>query len=135
MVAIRILTDSFATRPLCSLPCVWWSLPTSLSRSTRFPRYSRSQRTPSYVYTSNIFAILGLRSLYFLLGAIVKRFDYLSYSLALILIFIGGKVLISNWLGEVTPAISLMVTLLILAGGILVSLWKERAVRRQGNAH
>jgi tellurite resistance protein TerC len=90
---------------------------------------------PFIVYTSNIFAILGLRPLYFLLGAIVKRFEYLSYSLALILIFIGGKVLMSSFLGKIPAGISLLVTLLILAGGILVSLLKERGVRRQGNAH
>jgi tellurite resistance protein TerC len=87
---------------------------------------------PFVVYTSNIFAILGLRSLYFVLGAIVKRFEYLRYSLALILIFIGSKVLMSSLLGKIPPSISLLVTLLILAGGILVSLWKERAGQRQG---
>ena len=90
---------------------------------------------PFIVYTSNIFAILGLRSLYFVLGAMVQRFEYLRYALALILIFIGGKVLLSRLLGEVPPSASLLVTLLILTGGILVSLWKERAVRREGGAH
>jgi tellurite resistance protein TerC len=90
---------------------------------------------PFVVYTSNIFAILGLRSLYFVLGAMVQRFEYLKYALALILIFIGGKVLLAKLVGEIPPSISLLVTLVALGSGILGSIWKERAVRRQGEAH
>lgn len=90
---------------------------------------------PFVVYTSNIFAVLGLRSLYFVLGAMVKRFEYLRYALALILIFIGGKLLMSHLLGEIPPIASLLTTLLILGAGISVSLWKERTVRRRHRAH
>ncbi len=80
---------------------------------------------PFIVYTSNIFAILGLRSLYFVLGAMVKRFAYLKYALALILIFIGGKVLLVGLI-KIPPTVSLVVTLALIAGGVLVSIWKER---------
>lgn len=84
---------------------------------------------PYIVYTSNIFAILGLRALYFALGAIIHRFSYLKYSLAVVLIFIGGKIFAADILGvEKIPAwISLSITVALLAGGIIVSLFKSRA--------
>ena len=88
---------------------------------------------PYIVYTSNIFAILGLRSLYFALAAMIERFAYLKYALALVLIFIGGKVFATPLLGmDKFPSwISLGVTLAILAGGIIVSLIKTKdAVKR-----
>jgi tellurite resistance protein TerC len=80
------------------------------------------------VYTSNIFAILGLRALYFALAAVVHRFHYLKYALALVLIFIGAKIFLGDWLfdGKVPAALSLSVTAGLLAGGILFSLWKTR---------
>jgi tellurite resistance protein TerC len=81
---------------------------------------------PFIVYTSNIFAILGLRSLYFVLGAMVQRFRYLKYALALVLIFIGGKVLLGEIGGKISPIVSLSVTLALIAGGVLVSIWKSR---------
>ena len=83
---------------------------------------------PFIVYTSNIFAILGLRALYFALSAIMERFAYLKYALAVLLVFIGGKILVADMLGigKVPPAISLGVTFTILAGGVGWSLWKTR---------
>lgn len=79
---------------------------------------------PFIVYTSNIFAILGLRALYFTLAAMVHRFKYLKVALSLVLIFIGGKIFWSHIYGKVDPAISLGVTFGLLAGGVLYSLWK-----------
>ena len=81
------------------------------------------------VYTSNIMAILGLRALYFALAAMVHRFHYLKYALALVLVFIGGKILIADFaLGgaKFPPLISLGVTLALIAGGVGWSLWKTR---------
>jgi tellurite resistance protein TerC len=80
------------------------------------------------VYTSNIFAILGLRALYFALAAVVHRFHYLKYALALVLIFIGAKIFAGDFLfdGKVPAWLSLSVTAGMLAGGILYSLWKTR---------
>lgn len=79
------------------------------------------------VYTSNIFAILGLRSLYFLLAAAVSRFVYLKHSLAIILIFIGCKIFVPDILGVHVPAsVSLTVTFSILLSGIVFSLIKTR---------
>lgn len=81
---------------------------------------------PFIVYTSNIFAILGLRALYFALAAIIHRFRYLKYALAAVLIFIGGKIFYNQIYGKMDPAISLSVTFGLIAAGILVSLWKTR---------
>lgn len=78
------------------------------------------------VYTANIMAILGLRALYFALAAMVHRFYYLKYALALVLVFIGGKIFWNQIVGKVDPAISLGVTLALIAGGVLWSLWKTR---------
>jgi tellurite resistance protein TerC len=85
-------------------------------------------KDPYIVYTSNIFAILGLRALYFALAAMVDRFHYLKTALAVVLIFIGGKVLAADMLGiaKVPPALSLGVTFAILAAGVIVSLIKTR---------
>lgn len=78
------------------------------------------------VYTSNIFAILGLRALYFALAGMVTRFVYLKYALSAVLIFIGGKIFWNHFFGKIDPLISLTVTLLLLAGGVVVSLLKTK---------
>lgn len=81
---------------------------------------------PYIVYTSNIFAILGLRALYFALSAILHRFAYLKYALSLLLVFIGSKIFIADAMGweKFPPAWSLGITFAILAAGVLFSLWK-----------
>ena len=83
---------------------------------------------PFIVYTSNIFAILGLRALYFALAAMVHRFHYLKYALAVLLVFIGSKIFVADLLGlgKIPPPISLAITFAILGGGIVFSLWKTR---------
>ncbi len=81
---------------------------------------------PFIVYTSNIFAILGLRALYFALAAMVHRFHYLKYALAVVLIFIGGKIFWNQIYGKLDPAISLSVTFGLLAAGVFYSLYKTR---------
>ncbi|MFG0321918.1 TerC family protein [Pseudomonas sp. zjy_15] len=87
---------------------------------------------PFIVYTSNIFAILGLRALYFALAAMISRFVYLKYALALVLVFIGAKIFLHDVVGKVPAEISLSVTIGLLIGGVLLSLWKTRA---SANAH
>jgi tellurite resistance protein TerC len=83
---------------------------------------------PFIVYTSNIFAILGLRALYFALAAMVDRFHYLKYALSLLLVFVGSKIFVADALGlaKIPPPVSLGVTFAILAGGVAWSLWKTR---------
>jgi tellurite resistance protein TerC len=81
------------------------------------------------VYTSNIMAILGLRALYFALAAMVHRFHYLKYALALVLVFIGSKIFVADFIlgGEkFPPVLSLGVTFGLIAGGIFYSLWKTK---------
>lgn len=86
---------------------------------------------PFVVYTSNIFAILGLRALYFALAAMVHRFHYLKYALAIVLIFIGSKVFLADLLGleKFPPAVALVITFAILGGGIAYSVRKSREER------
>jgi tellurite resistance protein TerC len=83
---------------------------------------------PYIIFTSNVFAILGLRALYFALAVILVRFKYLKYALALVLVFIGSKVFVAGLLDlEKIPAVvSLGVTLSLLGGGVLYSLYKTR---------
>ena len=83
---------------------------------------------PFVVYTSNIFAILGLRALYFALAAMVHRFVYLKHALAVLLIFIGSKIFLADMLGlaKFPPALSLGATFGILAAGVGWSLWRTR---------
>ena len=83
---------------------------------------------PYIVYTSNIFAILGLRALYFALAAVIHRFAYLKQALAVLLVFIGAKVFAADLLGlgKIPPEWSLAITGLILAAGVVWSLWKTR---------
>ncbi|KFE50595.1 TerC family protein [Pseudomonas syringae] len=81
---------------------------------------------PFIVYTSNIFAILGLRALYFALAAMIHRFAYLKYALALVLMFIGGKIFMVGIIGKIPAVFSLSVTVALLLGGVLLSLWKTR---------
>ena len=81
---------------------------------------------PFIVYTSNIFAILGLRALYFALAAAMHRFAYLKISLAVILVLVGIKIFLVPLGIKVPTALSLIATLGILAAGIGYSLWKTR---------
>lgn len=81
---------------------------------------------PFIVYTSNIFAILGLRSLYFALAAAMHRFAYLKVSLAVILTLVGIKIFLVPLGIKVDTLLSLVVTLAILAAGIGYSLWRTR---------
>lgn len=78
------------------------------------------------VYTSNIFAILGLRALYFLLVAIVNKFTYLKPALSIILIFIGIKIFLPHFGIEIAAWQSLTVTFALLFGGMVLSLYKDK---------
>ncbi|WP_238889283.1 TerC family protein [Achromobacter insuavis] len=82
---------------------------------------------PFIVYTSNIFAILGLRALYFALAAMIHRFHYLKYALSLVLVFIGTKIFLVGFIGKIPAVVSLSVTFGLIGGGVLFSLWKTRS--------
>ncbi len=84
------------------------------------------------IYTSNIFAVLGLRSLFFLLRGAVSRFDYLQQGIAIILVIIGLKMLGEHWINQWIPDktvqvfISLGLIVVCLGGSILYSIFKQR---------
>jgi tellurite resistance protein TerC len=86
---------------------------------------------PFVVYTSNIFAILGLRALYFALAAVLNRFKYLKQALALVLVFIGSKIFIADMLGwsKFPASLSLAVTLAIISAGVAYSLYRTAQER------
>ena len=92
---------------------------------------------PYIVYTSNIFAILGLRALYFALAAIIHRFAYLKQALAVLLVFIGSKIFVADLLGwEKFPAEwSLGITFVILGAGVGYSLWRTRGTPPSATTH
>jgi len=83
---------------------------------------------PFIVYTSNVFAILGLRALYFALAAVIHRFAYLKQALAVLLVFIGSKIFVSDLMGwtKFPAEWSLGITAAILTAGVLYSLWRTR---------
>lgn len=88
---------------------------------------------PFIVFTSNIFAILGLRSLYFLLAGVVHKFRYLKVGLALVLVFVGVKMTIVD-VFKIPVGVSLAVVGLLIAGAILSSLvvdGRRRALRER----
>lgn len=87
---------------------------------------------PFIVYTSNIFAILGLRALYFALASAINRFAYLKTALSLVLIFIGAKIFLVGITGKLPAWLSLGVVAMLIMGGIAYSLWRTRAEGRAG---
>jgi tellurite resistance protein TerC len=84
------------------------------------------------VYTSNIFAILGLRALYFALAAAMNRFRYLQTALAIVLVLVGIKIFLVPLGIKIDTLLSLLATLGVLAGGVIFSLWKTRNERNLG---
>ena len=86
-------------------------------------------RDPFIVYSSNVFAILGLRALYFVLAGMMDRFEYLKPGVAAILVFVGLKMVL-NGLIHVPIGISLGVIVSILAGSVILSLRKTRSAAR-----
>ena len=84
-------------------------------------------RDPFIVYTSNVFAILGLRSLYFALAGVLDKFHYLKFGLGLVLTFVGIKMLLGHSPWRIDTHISLGVIILILTGSVIASLvWPKK---------
>ncbi len=112
----------FATPLLMALICI--ELMDVLFALDSVPAVFAITNEPFVIYTSNIFAILGLRSMYFAVAAMIERFKYMKYALSVVLIFIGGKVFYAGFVGHISPAISLGITISVLASGIIFSLLK-----------
>lgn len=88
-------------------------------------------KDPLVIYTSNIFAVLGLRSLFFLLRGAVTKFDYLQQGIAIVLVFIGAKMLGEHYLNEWMPKstqvfLSLGVIMLCISGSIFYSMFMNK---------
>ncbi|HEX9581584.1 MAG TPA: TerC family protein [Gemmatimonadales bacterium] len=90
-------------------------------------------RDPFIVYTSNVFAILGLRALYFVLAGFMEMFHYLKYGLSLILVFVGAKMVMSD-LVEIPTSVALGVVATILLVSAVVSLFAPPESRDGGTA-
>ena len=89
-------------------------------------------RDPFIVFTSNIFAVMGLRSLFFLLASVVTKFHLLKYGLAVILTFIGTKMLIEHWI-HIPIMVSLGIVVAVLAASIIASLvWPNARPESEG---
>jgi len=88
---------------------------------------------PFIVLTSNIFAILGLRAMYFLLADMADRFSLLKYGLALVLIFIGAKMMLID-IYKIPVAVSLTVVALIIGTSVVLSLRRNRISADQNGA-
>ena len=82
------------------------------------------------VYSSNIFAIVGLRSLYFLLAGMAGKFEYLKYGIAAVLVFVGAKMLISHFY-KFPTALSLLVIVVILSVAVIASVLHKRKLKGQ----
>jgi tellurite resistance protein TerC len=89
-------------------------------------------RDPFLVFTSNIFAVMGLRSLFFLLASVVTKFHLLKYGLAVILTFVGAKMLLEHWV-HIPILLSLGVVVVVLAASIAASLiWPQASAGSEG---
>ena len=89
-------------------------------------------RDPFIVFTSNIFAVMGLRSLFFLLASVVTKFHLLKYGLAVILTFVGAKMLLEHWI-HVPILLSLGIVVAVLAASIVASLvWPNARPASEG---
>lgn len=86
------------------------------------------------VYSSDMFAVLGLRSLYFLLSAAMNRFSFLQPACAILLVAIGVKVFVGEFFFKVDDRISLLVTFVLLGGGVLLSLLSKAGTEEQKKA-
>jgi len=85
---------------------------------------------PFIVYTSNVFAILGLRSLYFALSGVMEKFHYLKIGLGVVLTFVGVKMLLAHSPWKIDTHISLGVIVVVLAGSVVASLlWPKKPVK------
>jgi tellurite resistance protein TerC len=86
-------------------------------------------KDPFIVYTSNVFAILGLRSLYFALAGVLDKFHYLKVGLGVVLSFVGVKMLLAHSTWKIDTHISLGVIIVVLAASVVASLvWPKKSV-------
>jgi len=85
---------------------------------------------PFIIYSSNVFAILGLRAMYFALAGIVHRFHYLKYGLSLVLVLVGVKMLVNAYFERkfIPTEVALLITAVLIAGSMLISIVRTRGL-------
>ncbi|MEO8636021.1 MAG: TerC family protein [Gemmatimonadales bacterium] len=121
---VRGLTRAWMATPLfLVLLVVEWS--DVVFAIDSIPAVFAVTRDPFVVYASNLFAILGLRALYFVLAGALDRFHYLKPGVALILLFVGAKMLLGTWV-HIATDLSLVVILAVLTGAVGLSLLRPR---------
>ncbi|HSU52070.1 MAG TPA: TerC/Alx family metal homeostasis membrane protein [Segetibacter sp.] len=108
------------------------SIPTVVSLVREGPDVPFSSDDILVIYSSNIFAILGLRSLFFLLRGAVDKFDYLQQGIAVVLVFIGVKMLLEYFDIHISIYISLAVIVICLLSAVLFSVYKNSKAERPG---
>ena len=118
---VRYMTPLFVVLVLVALTDVVFALDS-------IPAIFAITTDPFIIFTSNVFAILGLRAMYFALAGIIHRFHYLKYGLSLILVFVGGKMIVNAWFDEDVISIeaALLVTAVMIIASVLFSMWKTR---------
>lgn len=77
------------------------------------------------IYSSNIFAVLGLRSLFFLLRGAAEKFNYLQQGIAIVLLYIGAKMIAEKWIPHIPVWLSLLVIIVCIGGSILYSIYRN----------
>ena len=85
------------------------------------------------VYTSNVFAILGLRSLYFVLAGVIHKFHYLKLGLSVVLVFVGAKMLLTDTPFKIATPVSLVVVALIITTAVVASLVRAQRLEQKAN--
>ena len=85
------------------------------------------------IYSSNIFAVLGLRSLFFLLQGAADKFDYLQQGIAIVLLYIGAKMLLEKFIPHIPVWVSLLVIVFCISGSIFYSIYHQRKAISKGN--
>ncbi len=108
------------------------SIPTVVSLVRESPDVPFTSDDVLIIYSSNIFAILGLRSLFFLLRGAVDKFGYLQQGIAVVLVFIGAKMLLEYFAIHISIYISLAVIVICLLSAVLFSIYKNRKVELSG---
>ena len=118
---LRLMTPLFIVLVLVEFSDVVFALDS-------IPAIFAITKDPFLVYTSNVFAILGLRALFFALSGIIHRFHFLKYGLSIVLVLVGGKMLINGYFGPVIPTEwALLATLLIIGGSVVASIVRTRS--------
>jgi tellurite resistance protein TerC len=112
--------------PRCSWCWCWWEVSDLIFAVDSIPAIFAITTDPFIVLTSNVFAILGLRAMYFLLADMADRFSLLKYGLALVLIFIGAKMMLID-IFKIPVLVSLGVVAVIIFTSVVLSLRRTAA--------